>query len=101
MLAGRRVTRKTASRPSATFNASAMVNAGVASAAIVPRPVELASVVPEGTLSSTVNVSLGSWMSSRRIGTRMVFVVWFGLKVSVPDVWVKSASATAVPSTVE
>ena len=86
MLAGTSVTLKTASPPSATGSASPMLSPGIGSAVIVPSPVESASVVPTGLLSSTVNVSLDSCVMSCSTGTRMVFVVCPGLKVSVPAV---------------
>ena len=86
LLAGTSVTVKTASPPSATGSASPMLSPGIGSAVIVPSPVESASVVPAGVLSSTVNVSLDSCVISTSTGTRMVFVVWLEVKISVPAV---------------
>ena len=83
LVAGRSVTVKTAAPPSATGSASPMLRPGIGSAVIVPSPVESASVVPMGVLSSTVNVSLDSCVESTNTGTRMIFVVWPGLNVSV------------------
>ena len=63
-----------------------MLNAGTPSSAIVPTPVASVIVVPAGSLSSTVKLSLGSTIASRRVGTRMVCIVSPGSKRSVPDV---------------
>ena len=86
LLAGFRVTGNTASPPSATAGASAMLNPGNPSSVMVPTPVSWTTFVPEGLLSTTVKVSTGSATASRSVGTRMVFDVSPGANRRVPDV---------------
>ena len=77
---------KTASLPSATGAASAMLSPAIESASMVADPVASAMRAPFGLLNSTLKFSLGSAVESLRIGTRMDSVVWFGPKRSVPEV---------------
>ena len=81
-------TVKTASLPSATGAASEMRNSGIGSASIVTAPVPSDTVARLGLLNSTVKLSLGSAVESLNIGTRMVSVLSFGSKRSVPEVLV-------------
>ena len=55
---------------------------------IVPAPVASASVALTGLERPTVKVSSGSSSVSPLTGTVIVLLVWPGVKVSVPLVWV-------------
>ena len=84
------VTRNLAVPPSAAGAASAIDSAGrlpprPAMSLIVPTPVSSSNVAPAGSLSSTVNPSSGSSVSSSRVATSIVRSVVPGSKVSVPS----------------
>ena len=101
MLAADILTVKTTGLPSTPLAAATLTDSGSSLSVIVPIAVAVASVTPADALDSTsVKVSSGSSTLSSRVTTDTVLDISPDVKVSTPDIAVKSMPLVAVPGVV-